>query len=143
MNTGSPSTSSAIPEPLAAMKASSFFRSSEETQRASWNSLTSNSTGNEYSASRRALSTSSCSGPTTPTSAGAPSRGRNTCTTPSSDICCQASLSFFAFGGGVADAQRAVVGNADDIAGEGFICNGTVLGEEELRRRQRHSLAGA
>src|SRR5437868_4860628 len=57
------------------MKASSFLRSSEEIQRASWNSETSNSTGSEYSASRRALSTSSCSGPTTPTSAGAPQLG--------------------------------------------------------------------
>src|SRR6202051_2681816 len=79
------------------MNASSFLRSSDEIQRASWNSLTSNSTGSEYSASSRAFSTSSCSGPTTPTKAGAPSRGRNTCTTPSSDICCSASFSFFAF----------------------------------------------
>src|SRR6185437_5581792 len=143
MNTGSPSTSSAMPLLLAEMKASSFFGSSEETQRASEYSLTSNSTGSEYSASSRALSTSSCNGPTTPTSAGAPSRGRNTWTTPSSDICCRASFSFFAFGERVADAERAVVGNADDVAGIGLVRDRAVLGEEELRACQRHALAGA
>ena len=56
------------------------------------------------------MSTSSCSGPTTPTSAGAPSRGRNTCTTPSSDICCSASFSFFAFIASVSRTRRTISG---------------------------------
>src|SRR6188768_2288212 len=167
MNTGSPSTSSAMPEPLAAMKASSFLRSSDETQRASWNSETSNSTGSEYSASRRAFSTSSCNGPTTPTSAVAPPEHlhdalfrhllqrlfqllrlhrvrqahaaddfrRETGHADGGEV--------LALGQRVADPKRAVVGNADDVAGKRFIGHRAVLGEEELRRRQRHVLAGA
>jgi hypothetical protein len=97
-----------------------------------------------FIASSRTRSTSSCSGPTTPTSAGEPSCGRNTCTTPSSASCCSASFSFLAFiasgqphaaqdfrrearhaeegdvlalGQRVADPQRAVVRDADDVAG--------------------------
>ena len=43
----------------------------------------------------------------------------------------------------VADAQQAVIGNADDIAGIGFLGERAILREEELRRRQRDRLAGA
>ncbi len=43
-----------------------------------------------------------------------------------------------AIGQRVADPQRAVIGNADHVAGIGFVRNGAVLREEELRRRQRH-----
>ena len=39
-----------MPEPLAATNSSNDLRSSAEIQRASWNSLTSNSTGSAYSA---------------------------------------------------------------------------------------------
>ena len=48
-----------------------------------------------------------------------------------------------ALGQRVADAQRAVVGNADDVAGIGLLGQLAVLGEEELRRVERDVLAGA
>ena len=102
--------------------------------------------------------------------AGEPSSGENSCTTPSSAICCSASFSFLAFiaspsrtrrrisgakfgtprkqdvlalGQRVADAQRAVVGDADHVAGIGLVGGDARAGEEELRRRQAHRLAGA
>lgn len=49
----------------------------------------------------------------------------------------------FAFGQRVAHAERAVVGDADDVAGEGFLGEGAVLGEEEDRGLDGHRLAGA
>ena len=48
-----------------------------------------------------------------------------------------------ALGQRVADAQRAVVRDADDVAGEGLVGDGAVAGEEELRRREADRLAGA
>ena len=48
-----------------------------------------------------------------------------------------------ALGQRVADAQEPVIGNADDVAGERFFGQRAILGEEELRRRQRDRLAGA
>ena len=36
-----------------------------------------------------------------------------------------------------------MIGNADHVAGEGFVGDRSILGEEELRARQRHALAGA
>src|SRR5206468_3279242 len=48
-----------------------------------------------------------------------------------------------ALGQRVADTQRAVIGNADDVASKGLVRNRAVLGKEELRARQRHGLAGA
>ena len=48
-----------------------------------------------------------------------------------------------ALGQRVADAQRAVIGDADDVAGEGLVGDGAVLGEEELRRVEADRLAGA
>ena len=127
-------------------------------------------TSRPYSSLSRTRSTSSCSGPTTPTSAGEPSCGRNTCTTPSSAICCSASFSFFAFmasgsrtrrrisGAKLGTptklmsspsvsvspiAHRAVVGDADHVAGIGLVGDRAVLREEELRRVERDRLAGA
>jgi hypothetical protein len=95
-NTTSPSRSSAIAAALAVTKLSSVFGSSAAIQRASVNSAVSHITSSRYSSLSRACNTSSCSEPTTPTSAGEPSCGRNTCTTPSSAICCSASRSCFA-----------------------------------------------
>ena len=40
----------------------------------------------------------------------------------------------FAFGEAVADAQRAVVGNTDHVAGIGFVSHRAILRKEELRR---------
>ena len=48
-----------------------------------------------------------------------------------------------ALGQRVADAQRAVVGDADHVAGKGLVGGDAAAGEEELRRRQAHRLAGA
>ena len=48
-----------------------------------------------------------------------------------------------ALGQRVADAQRAVIGDADHVAGIGLVGERAVLREEELRRRQRDRLAGA
>jgi hypothetical protein len=140
-----------------------------ETQRQTSKRLGSKVTGRPYSALSRSASTSSCSAPTTPTIAAAPSWGRNTCTTPSSAICCSASRSFFAFIASASFTRRrisgaklgtprktisspsvsvspmrsAVVGNADDIAGERLFGERAILGEEELRRRERDRFAGA
>ena len=43
----------------------------------------------------------------------------------------------------IADTQRAVVGNADDVAGKSLVGHRAILREEKLRRRQCHRLAGA
>ncbi len=48
-----------------------------------------------------------------------------------------------ALGQRVADPERAVVGDADDVAGERLVGGDARAGEEELRRRQAHLLAGA
>ena len=40
-----------------------------------------------------------------------------------------------AFAQGVADPQEPVIGDADDVAGERFLRERAILGEEELRRR--------
>ena len=48
-----------------------------------------------------------------------------------------------ALGQRVADAQRAVVRDADHVAGPGLVGDGAVLGEEELRRLEADRLAGA
>ena len=48
-----------------------------------------------------------------------------------------------AFGERVADAQVAVIGDADDVAGIGLVGDRAVLGEEEMRRVQSDRLAGA
>src|SRR5215208_1586960 len=102
--------SSAILDPLAATKSSSFLRSSAAIQRAIWNSAGSKSTGKPYSSFSRTFSTSSCSGPTTPTRAGEPSSGRKTCTTPSSASSCSACLSFFAFIASISRRRRRISG---------------------------------
>ncbi len=52
-------------------------------------------------------------------------------------------FSVLALGQRVADAQRAVVGDADHVAGERLLGQRAVAGEEELRRVQRDQLAGA
>ena len=41
---------------------------------------------------------------------------------------------------GVADAQEPMIGNADDVAGERLFGERAILGEEELRRRERDGL---
>ena len=81
-----------------------------ETQRQISKRLGSNVTGRPYSALSRSVSTSSCSAPTTPTIAAAPSCGRNTCTTPSSAICCSASRSFLAFIASASLTRRRISG---------------------------------
>ncbi len=48
-----------------------------------------------------------------------------------------------ALGQRVADAELAVVGDADDVAGPGVLGELAVAGEEEHRVRHRHRLAGA
>ena len=48
-----------------------------------------------------------------------------------------------ALGQRVADAQEPVIGNADHVAGERFLRQRAILGEEELRRRKRDRLARA
>ena len=48
-----------------------------------------------------------------------------------------------ALGQGVADAQGAVIRDADDVAGIGLVGDRAVLGEEEVRRVQADRLAGA
>ena len=145
-------------------------RLSAEIQRQTEKRAISKQTGRPYSACSRSFSTSSCSAPTTPTMAGEPSSGEKSCTTPSSAICCRASFSFFAF---IASSRRtrrrisgekfgtpwktscspsvsvspmrkrAVVRDADDVAGIGRIGQLALRGEEELRRRQAQLLAGA
>ena len=121
--------------------------------------------------SSRTFSTSSCSGPTTPTSAGEPSSGRNTCTTPSSAMSCSACFSFLAF---IASMQphaaqdfRREVRHADEIraprlrsacrrcaACRGWGCRpcrrqrphrrcARSCAKKNTRRRRRHRLAGA
>ena len=122
------------------------------------------STSRPYSASSRTCSTSSCSGPTTPTSAGEPSvraehlhhallgqllqrllqlLGLHRVGQPhaAQDFRREArhadEVEVLALGQRVADAQRAVVGNADHVAGIGLVGERAVLGEEELRRVQR------
>jgi hypothetical protein len=54
-----------------------------------------------------------------------------------------AEVHLLALGQRVADAQRAVVGDADDVAGPGLLGHLAFLGEEEQRRVDRHLLAGA
>jgi hypothetical protein len=53
-----------------------------------------------------------------------------------------AEIHLLALGQRVADAQRAVVGDADDVAGPGLLGHLAFLGEEEQRRVDRHLLAG-
>ena len=156
MNTGAPSRSAAIAEPCAAMNLSSSARSSADDPAAEREArrARSRSAGRIRRASR-SFSTSSCSAPTTPTIAGEPSCGRKTCTTPSSRHLLQrlaqllrlhgvaeldaaqdlrrearhaAEQDVLALGQRVADAQRAVVGDADDVAGEGLVGDGAVAG---------------
>jgi hypothetical protein len=166
MNTGSPSTSSAMPELLAATNSIEFLAIVGRDPARQLENSENFELDRQASIPHRAAPSArrAATAPTTPTSAGAPSRGRNTCTTPSSDICCSASFSFFAFiasvrrtrrtisgaklgtptkveilalGQRIADPQRAVVRNADDVAGEGLVGHRAVLGEEELRLVQR------
>src|SRR5581483_3701432 len=48
-----------------------------------------------------------------------------------------------ALGQGVADAQAAVIGNADDVAGPRLFGEVALAGEEEHRALHRHDAAGA
>ena len=107
--TGSPSTSSAIAERLAAANRSSAARS-PLIQRASEYGVSSKPIFTPYSAAMRASSTSSCRLPTTPTMGGAPSCGRNNCTTPSSASSCNAWRSFFAFIASSSRTRRRISG---------------------------------
>ena len=50
-------------------------------------------------------------------------------------------VQILAFGQGVADAQRPVIGYANHITGVGFLGQRPILGEEKLRRAQAHRLS--
>src|SRR5262249_38270211 len=87
-----------------------FFSSAAVIQRANWNSGCSKLISRPYSSDSRTFSTSSCNEPTPPTSAGAPSSGRKTCTPPSSAICCKAFFIFLAFIGSPIFTRRRISG---------------------------------
>ena len=48
-----------------------------------------------------------------------------------------------ALGQRIADAQAAVIGDADHVARKGLVRNGAVLGKEEMRRMDADRFAGA
>ena len=108
-NTGSPSTSSAMALRFESTKASSAARP-PTTQRASEKGVDSNPIATPYSPARRACSTSSCRVPTTPTIGGAPSCGRNSCTTPSSASSTRAWRNFLAFIASSSRTRRRISG---------------------------------
>ena len=113
--------------------------------------------------------TSNCNCPTAPTMKSAPNCGLNSWVTPSSANPSSAFLRCLALSGSVtrdalqdfrreirqtreakratlreavADAQHAMVGDADDVAGEGLFRQFAVGGEEHDRRIDAHLLAG-
>ncbi len=104
--TSRPSWSSALSRRWALAKRSSAAWSVPVTQRRCSHETPSKEAGTPYSARMRLASTSICSSPTTPTTGGEPSSGRNTCTTPSSASSSSAFLSFFASIGSSSRGRR-------------------------------------
>ena len=52
-------------------------------------------------------------------------------------------MQFLAFGECIADAQIAMIGNANDVTGKRFLCGFAVLGQKKLRIVDGHLLARA
>ena len=117
-------------------------------------------TGRSYSVRIRSASTSNCSAPTTPTIQSEPTCGLKTCAAPSSANCSSAlprclarigssgrtrlqklgreardagEVQLLALGERVADAELAVVRDADDVAGPGLLGELAVVGQEQHR----------
>ena len=148
----------------------SAARSGDETHRASVKLDCSNPIATLYSAASRAFSTSNCNTPTTPT-IGADAVAwaeqlhdaflgqfdqrlaqllrfhRVVQPDPAEDFRREIRHAdegdILALGQRIADPQGAVVGDADDVAGEGLVGDLAFAREEELRRVQRNLLAGA
>jgi hypothetical protein len=160
MNTGWPSRSSAIAERWSPLNSSIVLSSSAEIQRAVSHGEGSKLASTLYSAWSREISTSSWSWPTTPTIHCEPIDGWKTCMIPSSAMSLSAlrnclvlvgspsargagsrarswaagEADHLALGQRIADAQRAMVGNADDVARKGL------LGQLAIRARNRIGL---
>ena len=152
------------------MKRSSSAGASAASQRAVSNGASSKPTATSYSAAIRAASTSSCKGPTTPTIGCAPEQrpehlghallgqiverapellgpDRILEADPAQDLRGEArdadEAQLLALGQRVADPQRAVVRDADDVARPGLLGELALLREEEDRAVDRDGLAGA